>query len=105
MVVLASVTMLVTLYPGAGLADFLELMWDPLNPTKHMKYRLTLLGWVGLNIFLCIFIEKAIVERRWLKKIVHFAIRKTAPKNKFRNIQMDMDDEGWPYVSPMNIHS
>jgi len=104
-VVLASVTMLVTLYPGTGLADFLELMFDPLNPTKHMKYRLTLLGWVGLNIILCILIEKAIVERRWLKKIVHFAIRKTVPKNKFRNIQMDMDDEGWPYVSLMNINS
>ena len=100
--ILASVTILVTLYPGAGLANFLELMFDPLNPTKHLYYRLTLLAWVVLNIILCIFIEKAIVERRWLKKIVHFVIRKKAPKNKFRVIQTEMDQEGWPYVSPMN---
>ena len=102
MIVLASVTILVTLYPGQGLAKFLQLMFDPLNPTKHLDYRLSLLVWVGFNILLCILIEKAIVERRWLKKIVHFFIRKRIPKNKFRVIQMEMDQEGWPYVSPMN---
>jgi magnesium-transporting ATPase (P-type) len=101
-IILATVTILVTLYPGQGLANFLQLMFDPLNPTKHLDYRLSLLVWVGFNILLCILIEKAIVERRWLKKIVHFFIRKRIPKNKFRVIQMEMDQDGWPYVSPMN---
>ena len=99
--VLGAMTLLLTLYPGSFLAGFLELMFDPQNPTKHFAYRLKLVGWIVLNILLCVFIEKAIVERRWLKKVVHFAIRKKAPKNKFRAVQKEMDQEGWPHVLPI----
>ena len=50
----------------------------------------------------CVFIEKAIVERRWLKKVVHFLIRKKEPRNKFRRIEQEMRQEGWPNVLPIN---
>ena len=100
--VLGSVTAMITLYPGSKLAGFLQLMFDPKDPTKHLIYRLQLMGWVALNTTLCVFIEKAIVERRWLKKVVHFLIRKKQPRNKFRRIEKEMELEGWPYVLPLN---
>ncbi len=99
-VVLGAVTLLLTLYPGATLSGILQLKFDQENPLKHFHYRLKLVGWVILNTALCIFIEKAIVERRWLKKVVHFIIRKKTPRNKFRSIQKEMDQEGWPNVLP-----
>ena len=95
-IVLGVFTAMITLYPGEFLGKYLQLMIE-----QHWTYRLTLLGWAGMNVMLCILIEKAMVERRWLKKVVHFIVRKKAPKNKFRAIQNEMDQEGWPYVAPM----
>lgn len=97
-VILTLVTIWMTLYPGKTMADILQLMFNPLHPTQHFKYRLKLLAWVAINTACCVFIEKAIVERRWLKKVVHFIIRKKTPKNKFRVIQKEMEAEGWPYI-------
>ena len=95
-IVLGVFTAMITLYPGEFLGKYLQLMVE-----QHWTYRLTLLGWAGMNVVLCILIEKGMVERRWLKKVVHFIVRKKSPKNKFRAIQNEMDQEGWPYVSPM----
>jgi cation-transporting ATPase 13A2 len=103
LVVLAAFTVLITLYPGPTLANFLELMYNYGHPTTHLKFRLLLIGLAGLNLVLCIFIEKAIVERRWLKTVVHILMRKTRPKNKFKIIQREMDEQGWPNVSPMHL--
>ncbi len=103
LVALTGFTILLTLYPGPSLAGFLQLMYNNYNPLVHFEFRLMLVGLAGLNLFLCIFIEKAIVERRWLKNLLHFLTRKTTPKNKFKAIQKEMDFEGWPNVDPMLI--
>ena len=95
-IVLAVFTVMITLYPGELLGRYLQLMTD-----QHWEYRWTLLGWGALNLVLCVLIEKTMIERRWLKKVVHFIVRKKTPRNKFRAIQKSMDQEGWPFVAPM----
>ena len=94
-------TALLTLYPGANLAWFFQLMYNHSDPLTHLDFRIMLLGFALVNLFVCIFIEKAIVERRWLKVLLHFLTRKKRSKNKFRMIQKEMDREGWPNVNPM----
>ena len=69
----------------------------------HLDYRLILLLFAFANLLICIFIEKAIVERRWLKNLLHFVIRKKQPKNKFKIIQREMNQDGWPNVDPMEF--
>ena len=95
-IVLAVFTVMITLYPGELLGRYLQLMTD-----QHWEYRWNLLGWGALNLVLCVLIEKTMIERRWLKKVVHFIVRKKTPRNKFRAIQKSMDQEGWPFVAPM----
>ena len=92
---------LLTLYPGSGLAKFFQLMFNVDH--LHLDYRFILLVFGFANLVICIFIEKAIVERRWLKNLLHFVIGKKQPKNKFKIIQREMNQNGWPNVDPMEF--
>ena len=44
----------------------------------------------------CFFIEKVIVPAKWLKKLSHFILGKKEPKNRFKTIQFQMEEENWP---------
>ena len=101
LIVLVIFTSLLTIFPGPSMADFFQLMYNSHRPFTHLDFRLTLLGFTLVNLLMCVFIEKAIVERRWLKTLLHFITRKTQPKNLFRRIQQEMDREGWPNVDPL----
>jgi cation-transporting ATPase 13A2 len=82
------------LYPGYDLANFFQLMFD--DEQLWIYFRLVLLGLALVNLFASYFVEMVIAESRQLKAICHLLSRKKGPKNRYKVIQKDMDNENWP---------
>lgn len=99
LITLSLFTVLLAIYPGESLADFLQLMFDPDQPMQHIQFRFSMILFAAGNLTLSIAIEKLIVETRWMKRVTHFLARKKQPKNKFKRIQREMDMEDWPPAS------
>eukprot|EP00095_Tigriopus_kingsejongensis_P002264 snap_masked-scaffold633_size121756-processed-gene-0.12 protein:Tk02264 transcript:snap_masked-scaffold633_size121756-processed-gene-0.12-mRNA-1 annotation:"probable cation-transporting atpase 13a3-like" len=96
-VVLTTFTLILTLYPGAILANFLQLMFHQDHPWGRWKFRVTLLAFALVNMVAAFFIEGVVVESKWIKRLSHFLTNKKQPKNQFKIIERDMkNDPSWP---------
>ena len=89
--VLAGFTCLLCIYPGQLLANFFQI-----DRGLRWNFKLGLLGISAATAFVCFFIEKLIVPAKWLKKLSHLIMGKREPKNRFKTIQVEMDNENWP---------
>lgn len=78
--------------PGRTLQKYFELATLP-----DVIFRLTLVGMALCNFLLSLFIEVCIVPSRWLKKVLNKLFCKSQPKNYFRVLQRQLEqDPNWP---------
>ena len=83
-----------TAYPGRALADFFEVMFDEKH--LYLYFRLALLGMAFTNLITSYTFEIVVGESRQLKYVCQVLARKRGPKNRFKVIQRDMDNDNWP---------
>ena len=93
-IILTVFSIVLTVYPGTALATFFELMFDEKH--LYLYFRLALLGMAVTNLIVCYTFEIVIGESRHLKTFCHILTQKKGPKNRFKVIQLEMDNENWP---------
>ncbi|XP_067049944.1 polyamine-transporting ATPase 13A3-like isoform X4 [Acropora muricata] len=93
--VLTIFTGILVVSPGSALQKFFQLAEMP-----DAVFRITLVGIAGANFLLSLFIEEYVVSSRWLKKLLNKLICKSRPKNYFRILQHQLEeDPSWPPLS------
>ncbi|KAJ7394646.1 hypothetical protein OS493_000466 [Desmophyllum pertusum] len=91
-VLLTLFTGFLVILPGQTLQKFFELATMP-----DFIFRLTLVGIAACNCLVSLFIEIYIVPSQWLKKLLNRIICKSHPKNYFRILQHQLEqDSNWP---------
>lgn len=90
--VLTIFTGILVVIPGTSLRKFFELAAMP-----DVVFRVTLLGIAGCNFLLSLLIEVCIVPSRQLKRLLNKMFCKSQPKNYFRILQNQLEqDPSWP---------
>ncbi|XP_015762020.1 PREDICTED: probable cation-transporting ATPase 13A3 [Acropora digitifera] len=93
--VLTIFTGILVVSPGSVLQKFFQLAEMP-----DAVFRITIVGIAGANFLLSLFIEEYVVSSRWLKKLLNKLICKSRPKNYFRILQHQLEeDPSWPPIS------
>ncbi|XP_044255627.1 polyamine-transporting ATPase 13A3-like isoform X1 [Tribolium madens] len=77
--------------PTRNVAEFFEIMFLPHKAKEQIIFRYKLLLIPLGHLFTAMFIEVAIADRTWLKKLLHCIIRKKIPKNKYKLLLQDND--------------
>ncbi|XP_078374483.1 polyamine-transporting ATPase 13A3-like isoform X2 [Oculina patagonica] len=91
-VLLTVFTGFLVVLPGQALQKFFELATMP-----DLIFRLTLVGIAACNCLISLFIEIYIVPSQWLKKLLNRIFCKSHPKNNFRILQRQLEqDPNWP---------
>ncbi|XP_015834823.1 polyamine-transporting ATPase 13A3 isoform X2 [Tribolium castaneum] len=77
--------------PTRKVAEFFEIMFLPHKAKEQIIFRYKLLLIPLGHLLAAVFIEVAIADRTWLKKLLHCVTRKKVPKNKYKLLLQNND--------------
>ncbi|KAL0267327.1 UNVERIFIED_CONTAM: hypothetical protein PYX00_009625 [Menopon gallinae] len=94
---LLAFTTLLCVYPVNPVGSFFELMPVADDTPKQAIFRFELLIFPLGNLIISFLIEVSVTNRKWLKKFIHFSLRKRKPKNKYKQILLESSRHDFMY--------
>ncbi|XP_068220769.1 polyamine-transporting ATPase 13A3-like isoform X2 [Palaemon carinicauda] len=99
---LTVISLLMLMSPWPWLMDFMQIKSDPDDPL--IMFRITLLLIVCIHFVLSLSVEHFLASSRFLKKFFQWVTCKRVPKNKYKHVLQDMEEDcSWPPIGTV-IH-
>ncbi|XP_023338500.1 probable cation-transporting ATPase 13A3 isoform X3 [Eurytemora carolleeae] len=94
LIILGSFTLYLLFIPGI---PFIQIQEFFQLKNLHTDYKIWVVVIILVNIVVNILLENLVKTGNWAKKMMHYVIRKTTPKNKYKMVLQELEaDPSWP---------